>query len=148
MRPLSHVTICLVAATSFALGLPQSAQAQEPNINGQVLGAGAPVANSTVTLWATTASAPAQLAQTQTDADGRFALHAGGVPGGDAVLYLAAAGGQASANKGSGDNPAIALISVLGSKPPANVIINEMTTVASVWTHAQFLDGAAIKGQR
>ena len=35
---------------------------------------------------------------------------------------------------------------MLGSKPPAQVIINEMTTVASVWTNAQFLDGAAIKG--
>jgi len=26
------------------------------------------------------------------------------------------------------------------------VVVNEMTTVASVWTHAQFLDGSAIKG--
>jgi hypothetical protein len=30
--------------------------------------------------------------------------------------------------------------------PPAQVVINEMTTVASVWTHAQFLDGTVIKG--
>ena len=37
-------------------------------------------------------------------------------------------------------------MTVLGSKPPAKVTINEMTTVASVWTHAQFLDGTAIKG--
>ena len=37
-------------------------------------------------------------------------------------------------------------MAVLGSKPPAKVVINEMTTVASVWTHAQFLDGTAIKG--
>ena len=28
----------------------------------------------------------------------------------------------------------------------AKVVVNEMTTVASVWTHAQFIDGAAIKG--
>jgi hypothetical protein len=35
---------------------------------------------------------------------------------------------------------------VIGSKPPANVVINEMTTIASVWTHAQFLDGASIRG--
>ena len=46
----------------------------------------------------------------------------------------------------SGDNPAIALLTVLGDNPPASVVINEMTTVASVWTNAQFLDGAAIKG--
>ena len=37
-------------------------------------------------------------------------------------------------------------MTVLGSKPPANVTINEFTTIASVWTHAQFIDGAAIKG--
>ena len=37
-------------------------------------------------------------------------------------------------------------MAVLGSTPPANVVINEMTTVASVWTNAQFLDGTAIKG--
>ena len=37
-------------------------------------------------------------------------------------------------------------MAVMGNKPPANVVINEMTTVASVWTNAQFLDGTAIKG--
>jgi hypothetical protein len=28
--------------------------------------------------------------------------------------------------------------------PPPTVVINEMTTVASVWTNAQFFDGTAI----
>src|SRR5262249_3526922 len=50
-------------------------------------------------------------------------------------------------NKAGGDNPAIALIGVVGAKPPATVTINEMTTIASVWTHNQFIDGTAIKGQ-
>jgi hypothetical protein len=49
-------------------------------------------------------------------------------------------------NKGSGDNPAIVLLTVLGNGSLAKVVINEMTTVASVWTNAQFLDGTAIKG--
>ena len=40
----------------------------------------------------------------------------------------------------------LALLSVLGNAPPPKVVINEMTTVASVYTHAQFLNGAAIKG--
>ena len=35
---------------------------------------------------------------------------------------------------------------MLGNSPPDKVVINEMTTVASVWTNAQFLDGTAIKG--
>jgi hypothetical protein len=44
------------------------------NINGQVLGAGVPIASSTVTLWAASTDAPKQLAQTRTGADGRFAI--------------------------------------------------------------------------
>jgi hypothetical protein len=116
------------------------------SIKGQVLGAGAPIAGSTVTLWAASAGEPKQLAQTKTGPDGRFELRAGTAPGKDAVLFLVAKGGQPRASKAGGDNPAIALLAVLGSSPPANVVINEMTTVASVWTHAQFVDGTAIKG--
>ena len=116
------------------------------SVKGQVLGGGAPIAKSTVTLWAASAAAPKQLAQTQTGADGRFQLRADAARGKDTVLYLIAKGGQPTANKGGGDNPAIALMTVLGGKAPTSVTINEMTTVASVWTHAQFLDGTAIKG--
>ena len=43
-------------------------------------------------------------------------------PGKDVVLYLVAKGGEATVNKGSGDNPAIALMTVLGSNAPAKVI--------------------------
>jgi len=116
------------------------------NISGQVLGGGAPIAGSTVTLWAASAGAPKELAQARTGADGRFALTVPDTRGAHTSLYLVAQRGQPTANKTSGDNPAIALMTVLGSNPPAKVTINEMTTVASVWTHAQFLDGTAIKG--
>jgi hypothetical protein len=37
-------------------------------------------------------------------------------------------------------------MTVLGSKPPSRVTINEMTTIASVWTHNQFIEGTAITG--
>jgi len=92
------------------------------------------------------ANEPKRLAQNQTGADGHFAMTVPDSRRADAVLYLVAKGGQTTTNKESGDNPAIALMTVLGSKPPANAVINEMTTVASVWTHAQFLEGTAIKG--
>ena len=107
------------------------------------MGAGAPIANSTVTLWAATADTPKQLAQTRTGADGSFALNASATPS-DATLYLVAKGGRTS--KASDDNAAIGLLTVLGNKPPAKVTINEFTTIASVWTHNQFIDGTAIKG--
>jgi hypothetical protein len=125
--------VLLSAASTFAAD----------RINGQVLGAGAPIVGSTVTLWAAGAGAPQQLGQTQSDADGRFVLNADGK---GAILYLVAKGGRPAANKAGGENPAIALLAVLGSTAPDKVVVNEMTTVASVWTNAQFLDGAAIKG--
>jgi hypothetical protein len=115
-------------------------------VEGQVQAGGGPLANSTVTLWSASAGEPRQLAQARTNGDGRFELGSQETLGTDVILYIVAKGGEAAVNKGSGDNPAIALLSVLGNEPPAKVVINEMTTVASVWTHAQFLDGPAIKG--
>ena len=116
------------------------------SIGGQVLGAGSPIANSTVTLWVATANAPKQLGQARTGADGHFAISSASGSGGDGSLYLIAKGGQPTASKASGDNSAIVLLSVLGRQAPATVTINEMTTVASVWTHNQFIDGTGIKG--
>ncbi len=116
-------------------------------LDGQVLGAGVPIANSTVTLWQAGSGAPRQLAQARSGADGRFMLDAPDAPLSEGSLYLVARGGTPAAGKGGGDNPAIALLSVLGAKAPAKVTVNEMTTVASVWTHNQFIDGEAIKGQ-
>ena len=68
------------------------------SLKGQVLAAGAPIANSTVTLWAASAGAPKQLGQVRTGADGRFELP-GGAAGKGAVLYMVAKGGQPAANK-------------------------------------------------
>jgi hypothetical protein len=116
-------------------------------LDGQVLGAGAPIANATVTLWQAGSGAPRQLAQVRSGVDGRFALAAPDAPLTDGSLYLVAKGGTPAAGKGSGDNPAIALLTVLGAKAPSRVTINEMTTVASVWTHNQFVDGESIQGQ-
>src|SRR5581483_7839785 len=44
------------------------------SIDGQVFGADAPIAKSTVTLWAATSHSPKQLAQTQTGDDGKFTV--------------------------------------------------------------------------
>ncbi len=63
----------------------------------------------------------------------------------DTSLYLVATGGEPKA-QGAVNNPAIALMAVVGSKPPARVVINEFTTIASVVTHAQFIDDTTIKG--
>ncbi len=134
-------TLFVAGGLSFA-GEALAAQ----SMKGQVLGGGAPIAGSTVTLWAASSGAPKELLQARTDVDGRFTMN---VPdaGGATSLYLVAQRGQPAANQAAGNNDRIALMTVLGAKPPANVTINEMTTVASVWTHAQFLDGTAVTGQ-
>ena len=116
------------------------------SLGGQVQAGGGSVADLTVTLWAAGAGDPKQLAQTKTGDDGRFALESDTKPEAGVSFYLIAKGGVASVNKGSGDNPALAFLAVLGGAPPARVTINEMTTVASVWTNAQFLDRAILKG--
>ena len=87
------------------------------HIEGQVQGGGAPIANANVTLWEASAGAPKQLGQTKTDGDGRFEVRSEGA-GNDTILYLIAAGGEAKAKPGSGNNPGIVLLSVLGKDPP------------------------------
>ncbi len=120
-------------------------------IKGEVLGGGAPIAEATVTLWAAGDGPPKELDRTRTNAEGRFDLGVHHTHGGDTSLYLVAQGGTPAANphanRAGEANPAIALMTVLGDKPEAKVVINEMTTIASVWTHNQFIEGTAIKGQ-
>jgi hypothetical protein len=142
--------VWLAALTFFASvtvgGTASTQQRASVRIDGQVQAGGGPLANSIVTLWGAGAGDPRQLAQTRTGSDGRFEITSQDTLSADVSLYLVAKGGEVAVNRGSGDNPAIAFLTVLGSTPPATVVVNEMTTVASVWTNAQFLDGAAIKG--
>ncbi len=133
-----------VALVCFSLCLAVQAFGAD-RIKGQVMGGGAPIAKSTVTLWEASADAPKKISETKTSDDGRFELRAKDAHS-DCILYLTADGGVPKASKANGDNPAIALLAIVGNTPSASVTINEFTTVASVWTNAQFLDGAALKG--
>jgi len=131
----------LVVTALLSLAVPAAAA----TLTGRVLGAGAPVAGSSVTLWAASSGEPTPLAQGKTDAQGRFSLNAPAAGKGQ-FLYLVARGGRSTADAASADNAALALMAVLGAKPPASVTLNELTTVASVWTNAQFFDGKALRG--
>jgi hypothetical protein len=132
-------------AEAAVTGAPAAAQPSYAagSIDGRVFGAGAPIAKSTVTLWAATSDSPKQVAQTQTGDDGTFTMS---FDGGSGILYLVAAGGEPAAAKIAGNNPAIVLVAVLGAQPPPHVVVNELTTVASVWTMNQFISGTAIQG--
>lgn len=134
--------ILLLATSSLLAAAPVAAV----SLNGQVLGAGAPVAGSTVTLWAAGSGAPKLLAQVRSSADGHFVVNVSGPADKDTSLYLVAKGGRSAADKSAGDNSAIALMAAVGNRPPGRVAINEFSTIASVWTHNQFIDGTAIQG--
>ncbi len=141
------IAAAVLCSWLIAAGAASAQDRSSPNqIEGSVLSGGSPITGSAVTLWAATPEAPENLAETKTGDDGRFTMSIPGAPGAERSLYLIANGGRAASDSASGDNPATALISVIGNAPPASVVINEMTTVASVWTHAQFIDGTAIKG--
>ncbi len=115
--------------------LPVLASADD-RIEGRVEGGGLPIAKADVTLWAAGSGAPRKLAVSQTGDDGKFDMTLGGEKKGAGVLYLIA----------KGPNPAITLMATLGTAPPEHVTINELTTVASAWTGAQFLNGTALSG--
>ena len=132
-----------LGAVAMVAGAPASAQ---QTFRGQVLGSGAPITDATVTLWSASAGAPTQLAQTRTGADGRFTLNAPSARGKDATLYLVAKGGAPKAAANKGVNDAIALMALLGTSSSQTVTINELTTVASAVTAAQFIKGESISG--
>jgi len=138
-RTVNRIVLC------FALALLPVSSIAANRIEGQVQGAGKPIASAEVTLWLAGADAPKKLAQAKTRDDGSFELTADGSTD-DGVPYLVARGGVATAGAGQAPNPAITLMTTLGAVPPPRVTINELTTVASAFTGAQFLDGAALRG--
>jgi hypothetical protein len=138
-----------LVATLMAAGLlacESGSAAAAVKIEGQVQAGGGPVAQSTVTLWAASANAPTRLGQTKTGADGHFAISIDQSVANDTIWYLVASGGTPAVNKTGGNNPALDLLAVLGGVPPAKVIMNELTTVASSFTAARFIHGDSISG--
>jgi hypothetical protein len=128
----------------FTLAFAQ-VRAMAADLAGNVQGAGLPIAGSTVTLYAASTGAPTQLAQGKTDDNGGFNLKVDQTPA-DSVLYLVAKGGTPKAAADKGPNDAIALMTVLGTSLPKTVTVNELTTVASAFTAARFIDGESISG--
>jgi hypothetical protein len=131
--------------TVASSGSGQQSTGSTGELTGSVQAAGQPIAGATVTLYAAAAAAPVKLAEVKTDDQGAFKLDAGPATR-ETVLYLVAKGGTPKAAESKGANDAIALLAVLGSTPPKIVTVNELTTVASAFTAARFINGEAISG--
>jgi hypothetical protein len=122
--------------------LATPALALAARIAGRVVVAGHhAVAASDVTLYAGGAAGARALGSTRTDARGRFAI-AFAFPSGRAVLYLVASGGATPAGA------ALRLMTVAGpaGRTATPVRINELTTVSSAYSLAQFLRGRTVRG--
>jgi hypothetical protein len=111
--------VALAAGLFFLFGFATSPVEAAVRIEGQFQAGGAPVANSTVTLWAGSTGEPRQPAQSKTAEDGSFALTADETPGPGARLCLVARGGIVSVNKAAGDKPALTFHTVLGGRAPS-----------------------------
>jgi len=146
MRRNPFFRLALGAALFTTAGLGYASGAAADLIEGRVEGGGGAIAEATVTLWAAGPGAPRKLAETKTTVDGGFALRSGVGNSDPGVLYLTATDGEPRVGSNKGPNPAIALMATLGTTPPKRVTINELTTVASVWTGAQFLHGTELSG--
>ena len=118
--------------------LVTSLPARALDMEGTLTLGGEAVPGAKVTLWKTAGTdSPDIIRETSTDAEGGFELHNLNPVEEDTVYYISTAGGV---------REGVALMSVLGATPPSSIVINELTTVASVFTSARFIDGTKISG--
>jgi len=134
----------LSAILFFSGSLMVSQVSDVDRLEGRVMGAGGPIGDSEVTLWETTSEAPRRISETRTNSNGSFELSFTDKNAETGVFYLIARGGVAK--DGGEPNPAITLMATLGKELPERVTVNELTTIASVYTAAQFLHEGALRG--
>lgn len=123
---------------------------------GVVQGGVVPVAGASIQMYAVGTSGNASPATPLfgtplvSDADGKFDF-AGAFtcPSADALVYMVATGGDPGTNPGT-VNPQLSMMVALGRcgdiTATTNVTINEMTTVAAVWSLAPFMSSADTVG--
>lgn len=131
---LSLTISLLVSATTSTNTV--TAASNDDAITGTVMAAGHAIPDSSVTLWQTSGGNEATAIQSlQTDTEGRFAFDSVISSAGPGAIYYVTA-----------QKDQLALLSVLGEGSSAPLVVNELTTVASVFTHAQFINGTTISG--
>ncbi len=122
-----------------------------PALNGVVQAGSQPVAGASVGLYAAGtsgyASASSQIATATTDKNGSFTVPAGYTcPAASSQVYLVATGGSVGTNTA---NPNLALMTALGScsnLSSSSVVVNEVTTIGSVYATAPFAANDALTG--
>jgi hypothetical protein len=145
MLPVRTGALRLFAAMAI-LAIAGSAEAQRQH--GTVQSGETPIAGSNVTLYSAGASRGASasvLGHAIADRNGAFAINYTQPPSSNAVLYLVADGFFPP--RARTPRTDVRLATVLGTcQGPANVVVNERTTVATAYAMAQFIHGTNIAG--
>ncbi len=137
-RLLAILLAFLLAAPAIATRDRRADAASSPLasiVSGVVQGHGRTIAGAAITIRAGGAYASSPIGFGTSDTAGNFSIPIGN-PGGDAIIYVVVKGGDA----GAGPNQAIKLIAVLGLGTGfvSPIVVNERTTVASLWAMAPF----------
>ncbi|MDA7508151.1 hypothetical protein N8497_00070 [bacterium] len=144
-KPLNRGLLIAGLGISLAgFGGEQPAEASIRNrVRGTVSVMGKPVADASVTLWTTRGGQePEQVKVVRSKKDGSFAVSV--KPKDGTVHYLVASGG--TVNKSNVDR--LTMLTVLDETVNGTVMINERTTVGSVWPNAQQLKGNQLFGSK
>ena len=144
------IVLAVLVALVVSMGSVSSVSAYQAELRGRVVSGDRSLASFTVTLYGTRPGMSAgTLGVAWTDTEGAFAISYRAPLDTEAVLYLIATSKAAMPGKWpTSGGGAVSLASVLGTAPvPANVIINERTTVALAYALAQFADGPNITGK-
>ena len=153
---LSSALLATVAAIVVlsASGCAISGTAPSPSVagqqfSGQIMGGGQPIANATLQLYAPStngygaASAPLFNRSVTSDSNGRFNFSgAYSCPSSSTPVYLTITGGNPGLSSGT-NNAALGLMGLLGYcgdlTPSSFFVVNELTTVAAVWSLSPFM---------
>ena len=147
--------LALVACDHGAAGLasPNPSQVSTPlNLQGAVHAGTVALSGASVKVYAQAPSqqVPQTLGQALSDATGAFQLSI--VCPSDSEnplqIYVVVSGGQAAGNAQGGSNMAIELVAMLGTcaNVPAEVHVNELTTIAAAYALNAFIEDDAISG--
>jgi Chitobiase/beta-hexosaminidase C-terminal domain len=145
----------MALAALTGCGFSGSATAFESPValHGTVNGGQQPVSGSRIQLYAAGTTGPGSAAQAllgnpvQSDKNGNFSIPASyRCPSANAQIYVVASGGNSELASNAG-NPALELTAMLGSCSGISasnaIIVNEVTTIGSVWPLAAFMTSSS-----
>jgi streptogramin lyase len=133
-------TVVALATLATHLGA-EAASAAKVTLYGRVASGATAITGSTVQVFSAGKTSATLLASATSNAVGNFRLQYE-APSAPAVVYVVADGGSAG---GGANNGAIRLASVVAG-PPRFLEVNELSTVATAYVFAQFLDSKKLFG--